>query len=182
MNDVHTHDECQSIDRAFAQIKARLAETERSAAVGYFFWDISANVFEWSDGLCKLYGIAPSDFGRTYEAFLGFVHPADVGDVREAVAVARRAGKAFDFHHRILRPDGHELTLHTKGSVVLDAAGNVQSISGTEQDVTAIRQLIADMRRYAQELEKMNKLMVGRELKMIELKKAVDAMTGKDHV
>ena len=52
---------------------------------------------------------------------------------------------------------------------------DVTGVFAAARDVTATKQAEEQMKVRAEELEKLNKVMVGRELKMIELKKELEA-------
>lgn len=56
---------------------------------------------------------------------------------------------------------------------ILDDSGNVIGAVETIQDITNLKNQEDIIKKYG-EMEKMNELMVGRELKMIELKKEID--------
>jgi PAS domain S-box-containing protein len=57
-----------------------------------------------------------------------------------------------------------------------DAQGNIIGIIGFAVDITERQQAEEELKKRAEELEKMNKFMVGRELDMIELKKEVNRL------
>lgn len=117
-----------------------LEEAQRVAHIGSFEWDIAQNRVTWSDELFRIYGIQKEEFPGTYEGFLRQVHPDDLARAKEVIFSALRSGKPFAYEHRIRRPDGSIVTLHTRGDVIKDSAGNPVRIAGSCWDVTALRE------------------------------------------
>ena len=70
------------------------------------------------------------------------VHPADRTRMEKAVERARRTGEGFEFEERIVRPDGSERLLLSRGRAVRDAAGQVARLMGTSRDVTEQRKAV----------------------------------------
>lgn len=91
--------------------EARLAEAQRIATVGSWEWDIASDTIEWSDELCRIFGLQ-AGVQHTFETFLQAVHPDDRALVQERVQSAFASGDPFSFEHRVIRPDGGEHTLH----------------------------------------------------------------------
>lgn len=61
-------------------------------------------------------------------------------------------------------------TLHTKKIPILDTDGNPKYLLGISEDITEMKQNQKKLEEQNEELGKINKVLVGRELKMIELK------------
>ncbi len=97
-------------DEALRTSEARLAEAQRIAQMGNWVWHIDSNDLHWSDETYRIFGLAPQQFGATYEAFLGSVHPDDREFVEQAVYDALHRNKPYRIDHRVVRPDGSELT------------------------------------------------------------------------
>lgn len=57
---------------------------------------------------------------------------------------------------------------------------NKEFLQATVKDVSDLKKAEEDAKNHEKELEKMNKLMVGRELKMVELKEQIKKLTGKN--
>lgn len=95
---------------------------------------------------------------------------------------AKLSGRKIDTEITNRRKDGRLYTVIAHISPIKDAEGNIVGHIGTEEDVTSIRaaeraakeaQGVAE--RQNKMLERMNRLMVGRELKMREMKKEIEA-------
>jgi PAS domain S-box-containing protein len=112
-----------------------LEESQRSAQVGTWEWDISAGTLTWTDELYRIYGQVPGT-PLDYGYFLLQVHEDDRPRVQEAVERALSDGEPFAFDHRVVRPDGTTRWLHARGRVLLGEAGAPVRMIGSGQDIT----------------------------------------------
>jgi PAS domain S-box-containing protein len=95
-------------------------------------------------------------------------------------------GYVMDYPLTIRHNDGKHTDVLYNATVYKDVAGNVLGVFAAARDITAQRKAEAqvaeqrtkEMERLA-ELERFQKLTVGRELKMIELKKEIEELKGK---
>ncbi|MDP9140945.1 MAG: PAS domain S-box protein, partial [Pseudomonadota bacterium] len=84
--------------------------------------------------------------------------------------------RSMEVEFRIARPDGAVRWILSRGFQVRDAAGTVIRISGIASDITERKVAAEVLAKRALELERFNRLSVGRELQMIELKKQVNQL------
>ncbi|MCA1813169.1 MAG: PAS domain S-box protein [Halobacteriales archaeon] len=118
--------------------EALLAEAERVASMGSFSLDFSTMRAQWSEGLFRMFGVAPGGFDNTFDGFLRVVHPEDRERVREGT-LGLRAGSGSDREYRIVRPDGEVRLVHSRGQV-LGEEGKLRLV-GVAQDVTDLRRV-----------------------------------------
>ncbi len=116
--------------------ESRLAEAQRIAHVGNWDWNIVTNELLWSDEIYRIFGLAPQEFGATYDAFLERVHPEDRTLVTESVDAALYEGKPYSIDHRIMLKDGTVRFVHEQGEVTLDQDGKPLRMLGTVQDIS----------------------------------------------
>ncbi len=120
------------------RMEQALAEAQAIAHLGSWEWDIPNNHITWSDELYRIYGVDPKRFDATYEAYLSLIHPEDRELARAVVSEAYRERKAFQYEHRIVRPDGEVRMLHARGRIITNEAGEVVRMVGTGHDVTEL--------------------------------------------
>jgi PAS domain S-box-containing protein len=114
----------------------RLREAQRVAQVGSWEWDILRDEVWWSDELYRIYGLDPTSFHVSYDAFLSRVVPEDRDMVRQSVSESLRTGQPYAAEYRIHRKDGVILTVQAQGQVQADEGGQPVRMFGVCQDVT----------------------------------------------
>ena len=125
-----------------------LAVAQQLAHLGSWAWDIAADDITWSDELLRIFGRERDSLDGTYEGFLQCVHPDDRDRVDDAVRKAMENRAAFEFEHRIVRPDGEVRVIHARGECVSDEIGRPIRMSGTGLDITEERRLAEEGRRF----------------------------------
>lgn len=141
-------------DAALRRSEASLTNAQRIAHIGNWDWDIVTNELIWSDEIYRIFGVAPQEFGATYDAFIGYVHPEDREYVKKAVEEALTERKPYSIDHRILLPDGTEKTVHEQGEITFSKDGAPVKMSGTVQDITERKRAEEEVRKLNVELEK----------------------------
>lgn len=71
-------------------------------------------------------------------------------------------------------PTGEKIWLNTNKVPLKNDAGKIYGILGTYADITERKKVEEELKQKNEELERMNKIMIGRELKIIELKKEIE--------
>ena len=117
-------------------VKESLTHAQRIAQIGNWDWKIPENRLYWSEGIFQLFGITPSEFGASYEAFMEQVHPDDRHEVNEAVKLALETGAPYNIDHRILHPTGNIRYVHESAEIQRDDKGKPLRMIGTVQDIT----------------------------------------------
>ena len=126
----------ERLEEMVAQRTSSMIAAQRIAHLGNWEWDVAANTLQWSDEMCRIFGVEPHEFRKTYDDFLRAVHPDDSPAVEEAVRLALEQDKPYSIDYRIRRPDGMERHVHAQGEVVRDAERRPFRMMGTVQDVT----------------------------------------------
>ena len=133
-----------------AQLVRELAEAQKIAQLGSWEWDVASNRVTWSDQLYRIYGL-PVGSAIDFDTFLDQVHPEDRPAVQESVGAALAEGSAFEFQHRIVRPDGGVLRLLARGEAILGPDGAPIGMRGTGQDITTRFEADQQLHRLAAE-------------------------------
>ncbi len=126
----------RAAETARRENEARLRLALASADMGTWEWDIKADVVSWSEGLYNIFGLDAANFGATYSAYLERIHPDDRERIRSRVMAAVENGKDFEIDYRIVRPDGTERWLVTRGEVWRDEKEEAIRLLGAAVDIT----------------------------------------------
>lgn len=139
--------ERRRIEEELQWSEARLAEAQRISHIGSWEWDLPGNRITWSNELCRIYGVNPSEFGATLDGYLELVHPDDRSMARKVMEEALQKGKPFSFEHRLVHKDGTMRTVFGRGEVFVDASGAPVRVAGTGQDITERRRMEGELKR-----------------------------------
>jgi len=129
--------EHKAIENKLKQSESQLAEAQRLANVGSWNWDLQSNERTWSDELYRIFGLARSRPAPDLDATVSeCVHPDDREIVKSSIQRSITNKESYSFSFRIIRPDGAERIIHSRGNVVADSSGNLIRMFGTAQDIT----------------------------------------------
>jgi PAS domain S-box-containing protein len=143
----------------------RIAAAERlrlaieAVHLGLWEWDPIADKLTWNDELLEMYGLSREAFAGNYEAFAKAIHPVDRERVENAVkrALEDPHGK-FECEYRVIRPDGTERWIYSRGHVRRDAAGTAIGMLGAAIDITNRKQAETEHAAMEQKLQETQKL------------------------
>lgn len=165
----------KNVQEALKASEFLLRESQEIAKLGYYELNVSLGNWKSSEILDGIFGI-PRDYARTVEAWLDIVHPDDREMMQDYfVEHVLEGHHPFDKEYRVRRiADGQEKWVYGLGKVEYDAQGKPVAMIGTIQDITERKIVEIELKNKYEELEKHNKLMLGREKRVLELKKEVD--------
>ncbi|HOX58853.1 MAG TPA: PAS domain-containing protein [Candidatus Paceibacterota bacterium] len=111
------------------------------------------------------------------------LNPEDSAGTIAAWKECVRTGVSWDREHRFRGVDGQWHPVLARGVPVRDEQGRLLCWAGINLDISRLKQAQDEIRRHAEkvqaaneELTRFNKAMVGRELRMLELKEEVNAL------
>lgn len=81
--------------------------------------------------------------------------------------------KIEDYTNPIVSKDGREIVIRWSNKLIYSSAKEFKGVISTGSDITELVEREKEEKIHAAELERLNSLMVGRELKMIELKERI---------
>ena len=136
---LHDITERKQADELLQRSRRQLVEAQSVAQLGSWEWDVVTDVVEWSEELCRIYGVDPADHPARLKDVLDYVHPQDRALVAATVEASCATGEAFGCDYRIVRPDGTVRVLSARGDVILSDDGRPLRVFGTGQDVTEHR-------------------------------------------
>lgn len=158
------------------RLEKRLSQLAQDA--GEWIWEVD------KDGLYTYSSpVVEQILGYTPDEIVGKKHFYDFfsSDVRDAYkegafAAFEKKETIRHFANANVHKDGRIVLLDTNGSPILDAQGNLIGYLGADTDITERQKAEEALKSRAVELESINKAMIGRELKMVELKEEVERL------
>ena len=109
--------------------------------VGVWSVDLVRGIVRGDETVVGLVGLDPDSPEYTLDEWFGMLHPDDVGSTRAAAEQAIRTRSSYEVEHRILAADGSVRWVAERGTVTLDAEGNVTGTSGFIVDITERKQV-----------------------------------------
>jgi len=156
--------------------EAQLYNALKLGHLGPWVYDVKENLFTFNDLFYEMLHTNAKEMGgyqMTPDAYAKkFVHPDDapqVGIETKKALETKDPNYTQQLDHRIIYADGGLGYVTVRISIVKDEAGNTIKTYGVNQD-------ISDRKRNEEDVKRMNKLMIGRELKMKELKNQVSKL------
>jgi PAS domain S-box-containing protein len=169
----------------------RLRLVLEATSMGIFEVDLRTGEGRWNMVEFELLGLKPGDAPSVPATFFRYLHPDDASRVQAQWAEATQTG-ILNTEFRIVRADGQMRWLAGMGRFAYagkpddSAPGDKpapERFLGVNFDITERRQMEEEIRQRAEELRatneeltRFNDAMVGRELRMIELKQEIDAL------
>jgi PAS domain S-box-containing protein len=125
----------------------QLDAAQEIARVGSWTYDLATREREWSDGLWRLYGLAPGTHD-SFEPLFALLHPDDRDRMIELQQRAYETATPFHAEFRTLR-GGEVRTMLTRVHYIHDDEGRPSKILGVVQDITEEKQKEEELRRRA---------------------------------
>ena len=175
-------------EEALRESEDRLKRAQQISHLGSWELDLVNNRLTWSDEVYRIFGLQPQEFGATYEAFLEAVHPDDRVAVDAAYSGSIRDGRdTYEIEHRVVRKNTGELrSIHEKCEHFRDESGKIIRSVGMVHDITERKKAEEEIKKNLEELQtanaelaRFNAAAVGRELRMIELKREINELCDK---
>jgi PAS domain S-box-containing protein len=110
-------------------------EAEWMGGFGVVIRNLETNEVWVSEGAYRIFGLRRLSAMSSAELVNAVVHPEDVEAVQAVLATGVENGE-YDIVHRIIRPDGEERLVHSKGRRIEATDGHSPVLLGTIVDVT----------------------------------------------
>jgi signal transduction histidine kinase len=123
-------------EKELRRSEAFLAEGQRLGRTGSFSWRVVTEEITWSEQVYSIFELDPGS-PVTLGLIGSRVHPEDIPLLYDMVERAK-AGKDFEYEHRLLLPENRVKYLHLVGHGTRDKDGQTEYI-GAVQDVTERR-------------------------------------------
>ncbi len=135
--------------REFHRSQALLADAQRLAGLGYWFWNQRTDQMEWSEEIYRILGMQPGAIEPNARAWWSFVHPDDRASLRQDARSSIEAGSSYGVDHRLLLSDDRVKHVHQRGERLVGERDGERWLIGTLQDVTEQRQAQEQIRYLA---------------------------------
>jgi two-component system sensor histidine kinase/response regulator len=136
---VAPYTERKELLEALVEREQQLATAQQIAHLGSWAWDVSADRVQWSDEMCRIFGVEPGT-SPDFETYLSLLHPDDRAHAGQVLERAAESGAGeYEFDHRVVRPDGSVRWVRGRGVVDRAPDGTIARMSGTTQDITDLR-------------------------------------------
>ncbi|MEO6675140.1 MAG: PAS domain S-box protein [Ginsengibacter sp.] len=123
----------------------RLKRAQSIAHIGHWEYYFDTGISEWSEELCRIYGIDPLSDKQSLQQWQSFIHPEDLHYITEMMNKQQQSLHTLSFEYRILRRDGMVRYVHTESKPELDENGKSIGIYGITLDIT--EQKLAEIER-----------------------------------
>ncbi len=122
--------------RKLQETQRKLELMEEVAGIGYWHLHAETHTCFWSRGTYAIHGKDPATFQPAIDTAIDLFHPDDRDSVRGCVGQALLSGKDFTFEARLMRADGEERIVYSKGGAQQCEDGSTEFIFGILQDIT----------------------------------------------
>ena len=181
-------------EEALRKSEQELRKAQRLALIGSWDWDAVNDTIWWSDEYYRLYGLDPNKPTPNYVEHLQVYTPESAARLDAAVKQAMETGEPYELDLELATPTPSTQWIVARGEAKRDASGKISGLRGTAQNITErkraeeeigrvneelekrVKQRTAELEEKIAELHKVNRLFVGRELRMVELKDKIRAL------
>ena len=110
------------------------------------------------------------------QGWLKAVHPDDQARIAAIWEKSVKTKSRYQVEYRIRKKNGEYMLVEVKGVPVVNENGNISEWVGITTDITERKAAEKKLTERTEELEKINSFMVGRELKMAEMKEEIEKL------
>lgn len=140
----------RGLEEKFVQLEesqASLAEAQRLAQMGNWYWDIPRQVVRWSDEMYRVLGYEPGAVAPEWKNLVALVDVREQEQLRAEIRAVLEAPGSFSSENHITTPDGLYRVIHSHTSSVVDNQGAIVRLHGTIHDITE-RKIAEDRMHY----------------------------------
>ena len=134
------HPQPGSVRFTEAEQHERLVAALKASKAGTWRWNVAADVVEWDDALCDVYGIARKDAPTNSREFLALVHPDDRATAWAAISACIEKGTDADYQFRAVVGNSVRW-IYDRSALIRDAEGNPAYMLGACLDITERRRI-----------------------------------------
>ncbi len=148
---------------------------------GIYDWNLLDSSVWFSDGFQKLFGYKKEEIIFTLDWWVGQIHPEDKLRIDKEIDEALGSDKdSMNLNYRFKKGNGSFADVQDRAYLVRDFKGKAIRFIGVMQNITENKQYENELKKRTEEAERLNKITVDREIKMIELKKELAKYKNSD--
>ncbi|MDX1796604.1 MAG: PAS domain S-box protein, partial [Hydrogenovibrio sp.] len=144
LNRLSTCASYESVENQLLRYSERFKKSLNYANVGSWDWNLKTSDVFLTEQVSMLLGYPEADMRVSYKSFLDSIHPADRKPVLAQIRDSIVEGSEFDIDFRIVKPDGEQRWMHTKGDVFTDETGEPERVLGIIVDIHERKKLELD--------------------------------------
>jgi PAS domain S-box-containing protein len=152
--------------------------TGEIAKLGGWIVDLKDHSSYWSNEVTAIHEV-PIGYSPLVEEGIGFYAPEWRDKITEVFTNCELYGIPYDEEMQILTSKGKRVWVRTIGEAVKDSSGKIIKVQGAFQDITERKIAEGALLAKMDELERFQKLTIGREITMVALKKEVNNLLNK---
>jgi PAS domain S-box-containing protein len=127
--------ERKKAEEVLSESEKNLLLAQNIAHLGFWVWNLSDDILEWSDEVYRIFRYMPREFQPNHKSFLSLVHPIDRERFNNAIQDALEGKKPYNIDLHILRKDGSTGYIHSEGELSYKN-GNPVRMFGIILDIT----------------------------------------------
>jgi PAS domain S-box-containing protein len=156
------------------EAQGRLSAIVENAEDAIISKDLNGVIQTWNVGAEKMFGYSAEEAIGKHVSFL--VPPGHADEVPDILRRLSQGEHIEDFETVRMRKDGTIIPVSLNFSAIRDSNGKVIGASKIAHDITERKKAEEDLRASNEELTRFNNAAVGRELRMVELKKELNEL------
>ena len=129
----------------------RLALAVAAASLGDWSWDAATDTVRISARAAEIFGM-PFGSVLSRSGMRALVHEQDVERTELEIERSVAAGDQFDVEYRVVRANGEQIWVSSKGKAQYRPDGSASGLYGVIQDITERKRMEQDLRQRAEEL------------------------------
>ena len=146
------------------------------SGAGIWDWDVVTNQIKWSPKVYQLLNLKTSQLKNSLDGFKEILHPDDLEKTFTIVNDCLKTGTPYETEYRLKTGSGKYRYFLASGTVKMDSNNKPLRMVGSLIDIDDRKRTELQLNEKLKELTTLNEAMVGREIKMIELKKELQEL------
>ena len=150
---------------------------------GAWYWDVEKNKVFMTPQFKAMLGYSENEIDDNVDTWRKLVPPMDLQVADQAYEDYLNSGKSYSYQLRWMHKDGTMVWTLCRGEGIKDENGKIVQMVGTLTNISKLKQMEEELTRWTEELERkntemgrFNRLAVGREKRMIELKSKINEL------